>query len=104
MFAHGLVDEVRALRARFPSLSDTARHAIGYQEAALVLDGQIPEEEAIRRTALRTGQYAKRQMTWFRHQADVAWIEVGPRDDTERLAGKIQKIWASHGPAPLQLS
>ncbi len=104
MFAHGLVDEVRALRARFPSLSDTARHAIGYQEAALVLDGQIPEEEAIRRTALRTGQYAKRQMTWFRHQADVVWIEVGPRDDTERLAGKIQKIWTSHGPAPLQLS
>lgn len=103
MFAYGLVDEVRALRAKYPALSDTARHAIGYEEAARVLDGEIPEEEAIRRTALRTGQYAKRQMTWFRHQADVVWIDVGPRDDVERLSGKVQAIWHTHGPAALRL-
>ncbi len=103
MFAYGLVEEVRALRAKYPALSDTARHAIGYEEAGLVLDGRIPEEEAIRRTALRTGQYAKRQMTWFRHQADVVWIDVGPRDDVERLSGKVQAIWHTHGPAALRL-
>ena len=103
MFARGLVEEVRALRARHPAFSATARHAIGYAEAALVLDGAISEEEAIRRTALRTAQYAKRQMTWFRHQADVTWIDVGPRDDTERLAGKVRQVWAVHGPAALRL-
>ena len=103
MFAYGLVEEVRALRAKYPALSDTARHAIGYEEAGLVLDGRIPEEEAIRRTALRTGQYAKRQMTWFRHQADVVWIDVGPRDDVERLSGKVQAIWHTHGPAALRI-
>ena len=103
MFAYGLVDEVRALRARFPALSETARHAIGYEEAGLVLDGAIAEEEAIRRTTLRTHQYAKRQMTWFRHQADVVWIDVGPRDDTERLSGKVRQVWSLHGPAPLRL-
>ena len=103
MFAYGLVEEVRALRAKYPALSDTARHAIGYEEAGLVLDGRIPEEEAIRRTALRTGQYAKRQMTWFRHQADVEWVDVGPRDDVERLAGKVQRIWLARGPAALRL-
>ncbi|MGD9612452.1 MAG: tRNA (adenosine(37)-N6)-dimethylallyltransferase MiaA [Kiritimatiellia bacterium] len=103
MFAYGLVDEVRALREKFPVLSDTARHAIGYEEAGLVLDGKISEEEAIRRTALRTGQYAKRQMTWFRHQADVVWIDVGPRDDVERLSGKVQAIWRTHGPAALRI-
>ena len=103
MFAYGLVEEVRALRAKFPALSDTARHAIGYEEAGQVLDGQIPEEEAIRRVTLRTGQYAKRQMTWFRHQADVIWIEVGPRDDTERLSGKVRQVWNTHGPAALRL-
>lgn len=103
MFAYGLVDEVRALRATYPALSETARHAIGYQEAGLVLDGKIPEEEAIRRTALRTGQYAKRQMTWFRHQADVVWIDVRPADSTERIAGQVQKIWQAHGPAALRL-
>ena len=103
MFARGLVEEVRALRAKHPAFSATARHAIGYEEAGLVLDSRISEEEAIRRTALRTSQYAKRQMTWFRHQADVTWIDVGPRDDTERLAGKVRQVWAMHGPAAFRL-
>lgn len=103
MFAYGLVEEVRALRAQVPALSETARHAIGYEEAGLVLDGQISEEEAIRRTAVRTGQYAKRQMTWFRHQADVVWIDVAPADSVERIAGRVQKVWATHGPAALRI-
>ena len=103
MFAYGLVEEVRGLRAKFPVLSETARHAIGYEEAGLVLDGKISEEEAIRRTALRTGQYAKRQMTWFRHQAEVVWIEVNPDHSTERLAGLVQRVWNSHGPAALRI-
>ena len=103
MFAYGLVEEVRALRAKYPTLSDTARHAIGYEEAGQVLDGRMTEEEAIHRTTIRTGQYAKRQMTWFRHQADVVWIDVAPNDSIERIAGRVQKVWASHGPAPLRL-
>ncbi len=103
MFAYGLVEEVRGLREQYPALSETARHAIGYEEAGLVLDGEISEEEAIRRTALRTGQYAKRQMTWFRHQADVVWVEVNPDHPTERIAGFVQKIWHAHGPAALRL-
>ena len=103
MFAYGLVEEVRALRAKYPELSDTARHAIGYEEAGQVLDGKIAEEEAIHLVAVRTGQYAKRQMTWFRHQADVVWIDVGPRDDVERLSGKVRQVWNVHGPAALRL-
>ncbi len=103
MFAYGLVDEVRRLRETYPALSETARHAIGYEEAGQVLDGRMTEEEAIHRTTIRTGQYAKRQMTWFRHQADVVWIDVAPNDSIERIAGRVQKVWASHGPAPLRL-
>ena len=103
MFARGLVEEVRALRARFPVWSDTARHAIGYEEASLILDGLMGEEEAIYRTTLRTTRYAKRQMTWFRHQADVVWIDVAPDDSLERIAGRVQKAWANHGPAPLRI-
>ena len=103
MFARGLVEEVHALREQFPVLSDTARHAIGYEEAAQVLDGRMGEEEAIHRTILRTTRYAKRQMTWFRHQADVVWVDVAPDDSIERIAGRVQKVWAAHGPAPLRL-
>ncbi len=103
MFAYGLVEEVRALRAKQPVLSETARHAIGYAEAGRVLDGELAEEEAIRLVALRTGQYAKRQMTWFRNQADVVWVEVDPRESTERVAARVQQVWHAHGPVALRL-
>ncbi|MGB4047338.1 MAG: tRNA (adenosine(37)-N6)-dimethylallyltransferase MiaA, partial [Kiritimatiellia bacterium] len=81
--------------------SPTARHAIGYEEAAAVLDGRLTEETAIRQVTTRTRQYAKRQMTWFRNQADVRWVEVTPRDDTERLANKVRQIWSALGPTRL---
>jgi tRNA A37 N6-isopentenylltransferase MiaA len=40
-------------------------------------------------------------MTWFRNQADVRWVEVTPRDDTERLANKVRQIWSALGPTRL---
>ena len=88
MFAYGLVEEVRALRATYPALSETARHAIGYEEAGLVLDGKISEEEAIRRTAVRTGQYAKRQMTWLRGWTDLTWLESGESGNVARVVAR----------------
>jgi len=103
LFAHGLVEEVRGLRERYPALSETAQKAIGYQEAGQVLDGRIPEEEGIRLTALRTRQYAKRQMSWFRNQADVVWVDVRPEDPVRKIAGRVARIWATHGPTALKL-
>jgi len=103
LFAYGLVEEVRTLREQFSTLSKTAGHAIGYQEAGRVLDGEIPEEEGIRLTAIRTRQYAKRQMTWFRNQADVVWVHVRPDDSIQKIASQVQKIWSTHGPTALQL-
>jgi len=103
MFAYGLVEEVRMLRERYPTLSGTARKAIGYEEAGRVLDGKISEEEGIRLTAIRTSQYAKRQMTWFRKQADVVWVDVRPDDPPGKIAGQVQRIWTTHGPTALKL-
>ncbi len=103
MFAYGLIDEVRQLRAAYPVLSETARHAIGYAEAAAVLDGEYDEEEAIERTIIRTRQYAKRQYTWFRNQADVVWVDVHPMEAIERIAGRVKRIWDTYGPSPLQI-
>jgi len=103
MFAYGLVEEVRTLREQFPIFSKTAQKAIGYQEAGRVLDGEIQEEEGIRLTAIRTRQYAKRQMTWFRNQADVVWVHVHPDDSVQKIASQVQKIWATHGPTALRL-
>jgi tRNA dimethylallyltransferase len=48
---------------------------IGYSEARRVLRGDLPEDQAIRLTAQRTRQYAKRQRTWFRRQHHPLWLE-----------------------------
>lgn len=102
MFAGGLPEEVRALRALPGGLSETARHAIGYEEAGKLLDGEMTEEEAIESTIQRTRRYAKRQMTWFRHQANVDWVEVAPDDSPEKTAGLVQRLWNRHGPVALR--
>jgi tRNA dimethylallyltransferase len=102
MFSEGLVDEVRELRRRWPALSETARHAIGYEEAGKVADGEMGVEEAIARTAARTRQYAKRQMTWFRHQLRVEWVDAAPGESVESLAARVAAAWERTGTVELR--
>jgi tRNA dimethylallyltransferase len=73
MLAHGLVDEVRSLLAR--GLSPAARplQAIGYRQALHVLAGRLDAAQARRDIVQATLRYAKRQRTWFRHQAVAQW-------------------------------
>jgi tRNA dimethylallyltransferase len=78
MLEAGLLDEVQGLLAR--GLSPTLRplQAIGYRQAILALrEGH--DGAALRRAIVTaTMQYAKRQSTWFRHQAEVSWFPDGP--------------------------
>jgi tRNA dimethylallyltransferase len=67
MFAAGLVDEARQLRALERPLSLEARQALGYKEIFDLLDGTIMREEAIVRVQTRSRNFAKRQIAWFRH-------------------------------------
>jgi tRNA dimethylallyltransferase len=67
MFAEGLVDEVRALRALPRPLSRAASQALGYKEVFAHLDGLATLEETVALVQTRTRQFAKRQITWFRH-------------------------------------
>ena len=99
MFNAGLLDEARRLRATFPQLSASAQHAIGYAEAFAVLDGALTEKAAREKIAIRTRQYAKRQMTWFKHQSTVAWVAAAA--PAEEIAANVRKIWSDHGPSAL---
>lgn len=99
MFNAGLLDEARRLRAAFPRLSASAQHAIGYAEAFAVLDGALTEQAACEKIAIRTRQYAKRQMTWFKHQSTVAW--VASEAPADAVAANVRKIWSDHGPSAL---
>src|SRR5262249_1554185 len=69
MVAAGWVDEARALRALPRPVSREAAQALGYQEMFAYLDGHASQEETITRIQTRSRQFAKRQLTWFRHLA-----------------------------------
>ena len=85
-FDSGLIDEVRRLLASGVPDGANALKAIGYRESVAMVRGEISGEEARRRTFVATCRYAKRQMTWFRREADVQWV----RADQE--PGRISRI------------
>ncbi|HEU4416652.1 MAG TPA: tRNA (adenosine(37)-N6)-dimethylallyltransferase MiaA [Candidatus Angelobacter sp.] len=73
MFAAGLVEETRTLAARY---GDAAwpLNSLGYKQAMQHLRGHLTLEEAIAAAQQGHRNYAKRQMTWFRREADVLWF------------------------------
>jgi len=101
MYAAGLLEEVIGLLADPRGLSETARQAIGYAEAIAVIEGRSSREEAMAVTAARTRRLAKRQRTWFRHQAQVEWIEVQPGEPLESVAHRVRAVWRTHGSASM---
>ena len=79
MFEEGLVDEVRALVEAGLGDTRTARQAIGYKEILEAFEGSVSMDEARSTIKARTRRYAKRQLSWFRHDGRVRWLssEVG---------------------------
>ncbi|BDG06365.1 tRNA dimethylallyltransferase [Anaeromyxobacter oryzae] len=88
MFAGGLLDEARALLARFGG-AIPPKLPIGYAEAAAALDGSLPLEEAIRRVQVAHRRYARRQVVWLRKERGVEWI--APPYDVDALARRVEK-------------
>jgi tRNA dimethylallyltransferase len=72
MLERGLLDEVLGLVARFGEPRPLA--AIGYRQAVAVLRGELAPDAVEPSIVTETMRFAKRQMTWFRHQADVRWF------------------------------
>lgn len=77
MFERGLLGEVRGLLARGYGPTLRPLRAIGYRQAVAVVRGEMDPESARRDIVTETMRYAKRQMTWFRHQSDPVWA-AGP--------------------------
>lgn len=73
MFANGLMEETRALRAQFGDDS-RALGSLGYSQALAVLRGEITREEGIAAAQQGHRNYGKRQLTWFRRDKEIHWI------------------------------
>ncbi|WDH77168.1 tRNA (adenosine(37)-N6)-dimethylallyltransferase MiaA [Exiguobacterium marinum] len=76
MMEAGLVEEVERLLAQ--GYRDTqAMRAIGYKEMIPYVEGEISKDGATDLLKQHTRQFAKRQLTWFRHQFDGIWVDMG---------------------------
>ena len=101
MYAAGLLEEAAELVER--ALSPTALQAIGYAEAFAVLRNEMTIEVAKEKTVIRTRQLAKRQMTWFRNQLNVEWIDVPHGTPVEEVAKEVLALWERLGKTPVVL-
>lgn len=81
MMAAGLVGEVESLLRAGVDLGSTSMQAIGYKELARALESGASPAQAAEEIKLRTRQYAKRQLTWFRRLPEVRWHLWGPVPD-----------------------
>jgi len=88
MFADGLVDETRRLLERFGPVK--ALDSLGYRQALAALTGTLSVEAALEAAQQGHRNYAKRQLTWFRREPDVHWIEdFGDAPETLRRAAEL---------------
>ena len=90
MYASGLIEETRALLAKYRR---DARPfgAIGYKEAAAVLAGEMDVDAARAETRRRTRAYAKRQMTWLRSERNVHWLDATDHEETFAAALRLAR-------------
>jgi tRNA dimethylallyltransferase len=90
-FRAGLVEEVKQLLARGVSAESSALGAHGYRRVVEYLRGRRTIESAIEQTKLDVRHYAKRQLTWFRREPSVVWVE-GFGDDTRVQEALLARI------------
>jgi tRNA dimethylallyltransferase len=86
MFRAGVEEEVRAL----PEVGPTAASALGLKEIRALIAGQISREECIAKIQQATRRYAKRQLTWFRHQTTFPQLNLTPFSYREALRAITQ--------------
>jgi tRNA dimethylallyltransferase len=88
MFAAGLIEETRSLLDRYGPVK--ALDSLGYRQALAVLAGTLSVEAAIEAAQQGHRNYAKRQMTWFRREPEVHWIEgFGDEPESLRVAAEL---------------
>lgn len=92
MMEEGLVKEVQGLMAQGCTRQMVAMQGLGYKEIIDHLDGKLSLEEAVYIIKRDTRHFAKRQMTWFRREKDVTFIQMDGRQEAEVLQEILEKL------------
>lgn len=97
MLENGLVHEVEQLKAMGCSRSMTSMQGLGYKEILDYLDGFCSLEDSVWRLKRDTRHFAKRQLTWFKRERDVRWINLSEfHDDREKITDHIVQEVKEH--------
>lgn len=92
MLEEGLVEEVRGLMDRGCHRDMVSMQGLGYKEILDFLAGEISLEEAVYRIKIGTRHFAKRQLTWFRRESDVIWLNKPDYGyDEEKILAVIRR-------------
>lgn len=92
MLESGLVEEVQALKAMGCTRDMVSMQGLGYKEILDYLQGEMSLEEAVSVLKRDTRHFAKRQLTWFKRERDVKWLNLKDYgDDRDQILEKIQK-------------
>jgi tRNA dimethylallyltransferase len=91
MMADGLMDEVKYLYERGISPDSTAMHGIGYSQLIPVIRGEDTLEHAVWLIKRDSRRYAKRQLTWFKREKNVVWINRQDFNNNDEIAEYISK-------------
>ena len=92
MLSQGLVEEVSRLRTMGCCRGQTAMQGLGYKEILDYLDGKCSLDEAVYVLKRDTRHFAKRQLTWFKRERDVRWLNLdGEPGEQDRVFSQIMK-------------
>jgi len=91
--AAGWVDEVRRLLPLGLEKNATAMQAAGYRELVAHVQGDLSLAEAVALIKTRTRQLAKRQLTWFRREPRLQWIEIGRGEQPSETASRVGDLF-----------
>ena len=89
MLEDGLLEEAKAVLKS--NLSATSSKAIGYQQLKPYFDGEASLDECVERIKTETRHYAKRQLTWFKRNASIHWINIDELKTTDEQFKSVEK-------------
>lgn len=96
MMADGLLDEVKRLREMGLEKTDVSMQGLGYKQLLQYLDGEMSLPEAVEEIKKQTRHFAKRQLTWFRREKNVIWINKDNYPTEEDLVFSLSRIIEDH--------
>ncbi|MFQ5579343.1 MAG: tRNA (adenosine(37)-N6)-dimethylallyltransferase MiaA [Nitrospiria bacterium] len=88
----GLIEETEGLLASGYSRSLPSMLGLGYRQIVAYLEGEYSQEEAVSLLKRDVRRYSKRQMTWFRADTRIEWLDLAPDESVDETVGRIRNL------------